>query len=91
MWPCLNSSNTNNCIAISAISIDNSTFGDNYRYLSYRYNMGFYIWILALNSVLSLYMYMSNQDNSLYSAHGTIIRDLCLAELKTQKFIQHNT
>ena len=21
---------------------------------------------------------MSNQDNSLYSAHGTIIRDLCL-------------
>ena len=22
---------------------------------------------------------MSNQDNSLYSAHGTIIRDLCLA------------
>ena len=22
---------------------------------------------------------MSNRDNSLYSAHGTIIRDLCLA------------
>ena len=22
---------------------------------------------------------MSNQDNSLYSAHGTMIRDLCLA------------
>ena len=58
------------------ISSGNSTFGDNYRYLSYKYNIGFHIWMLSVNDVvkcISLYMYMSNQDNSLYSAHGTII------------------
>ena len=78
MWPYLNSSNTIiKTIAISAISSGNSTFENNYRYLSYRYNISFYIWMLALHYVLPLYM--SNQDNSLYSAHGTTIRDLCFA------------
>ena len=36
--------------------------------------------MLLLNEVVkcvSLYMY--NQNNSLYSTHGAIIRDLCLA------------
>ena len=36
--------------------------------------------MLSLNDVVKcISLYMSNQDNSLYSAHGTIIRDLCLA------------
>ena len=33
--------------------------------------------MLSLNDVdKCIFLYMSNQDNSLYSAHGTIIRDL---------------
>ena len=69
-------------IAISAISSGNSTFGDNSTYLSYKYNIGFHIWMLSLNDVVKcISLYMSNQYNSLYSAHGTIIWDLCLAVL----------
>ena len=80
IWSCLNSSNT--IIKTIAISNGNSTFGDNYRYPSYKYrsNIGFHIWMLSLNDVVKcISLYMSNQDNSLYSAHGTIIRDMCLA------------
>ena len=81
IWSCLNSSNTIiETIAISAISRGNSTIGDNSRYLSYKYIIGFHIWMLSLNDVVKcISLYMSNQDNSLYFAHGTIIRDLCLA------------
>ena len=46
-------------IATSAISSGNSTFGDNYRYLSYECNIGFHIWMLSLNDVvkcISLYV-----------------------------------
>ena len=44
------------------------------------YNIGFHIWMLSLNEVVKcISLYMSNQDNSLYFAYGTIIRDLCLA------------
>ena len=40
----------------------------------------FHIWMLSLNEVVKcISLYMSNQNNSLYSAQGTIIRDLCLA------------
>ena len=79
IWSCPNSSNTIiKTIAISAISSGNSTFGDNYRYLSYKYNIGFHIWMLSLNDVVKcILLYI--QDNSLYSAHGTIIHDLCIA------------
>ena len=36
--------------------------------------------MLSLNDVVKcISLYMFNQDNSLYSAHGKIIRDLCLA------------
>ena len=77
IWSCPNSSITIiQTIAISVISSGNSTFGDNNKYLSY----GFHIWMLLLNEVVTcISLHMSNQDNSLYSAHGTIIRDLCLA------------
>ena len=81
IWSCLNSSNTIiKTIAMSAISSGNSTFGNNYRYLSDKYNIRFHIWMLSLNDVVKcISLYMSNQDNSLYSAYRTIIRDLCLA------------
>ena len=53
IWSCLNSSNTIiKTIAISAISSGIFTFGDNYRYLSYKYNFGFHIWMLSLNDVV---------------------------------------
>ena len=36
--------------------------------------------MLSLNDVVKcVSQYMSNQDNLLYSAQGTMIRDLCLA------------
>ena len=35
--------------------------------------------MLSLNDVVKcISLYISNQDDLLYSAHGTIIRDLCL-------------
>ena len=76
IWSCLNSSNTIiKTTAISAISSGNSILRNNNRYLSYKYNIGFHIWMLSLNDVVKcILLYMSNQDNSLYSAHGTIIR-----------------
>ena len=36
--------------------------------------------MLSLNDVVTcISLYMSNQDTSLYYAHGTIIHDMCLA------------
>ena len=53
IWSCLNSSNTIiKTIAISVISSGSSTSRDNYRYLSYKYNFGFHIWMLSLNDVV---------------------------------------
>ena len=80
IWSCLNSSNTKiKTIAISAISSGNSAFGDDYRYLGYKYNIRFHIWMLSLSEAFKcISLYMSNHNKSLYSVHGTIIRDLCL-------------
>ena len=53
IWSCLNSSNTIiKTIAMSVISNVNSTFGDNYRYFSYKYNIVLYIWMFSLNDVV---------------------------------------
>ena len=65
---------------LSAISSGGFTFGDNYRYLSYKYNIGPDIWMLSLNEVIKcISLYISTHENLLHSVHGTIIRDLCLA------------
>ena len=60
IWSSLNSTNTIvKTIAVSAISSVNSTFGDNYKYLSFKYNIGSHIWFSSLNEVtkcISLYI-----------------------------------
>ena len=82
IWSCLNSYNTIiKTTALSAISSGGSTFGDNYRYLSYKYNIGPHIWMLSLKEVIKcISLYISTHENLLHSAHGTTIRDLCLAQ-----------
>ena len=49
IWSCLNS---HNCviknIALSVKSSSSSDFGDNYRYRSYKYNIGIHVWNLPL-------------------------------------------
>ena len=74
IWSCLNS---HHCvlknIALSATSSSSSDFGDYYRYLSYKYNIGIDVWNLPL---CKLYKYVD-----LYLSHnpdGTFIRELCL-------------
>ena len=80
IWSCLISGNTIiKNLAISAVSSGSFTFGDNYRYLSYKYNIDFHIWMLSLYDVITcISLYMSIHNDSLYSAHGKIFRDLCL-------------
>ena len=58
----------------------NSTFGDNYRYLSFKYNIRSHIWFSSLNEgAKCISLYISIHEHALYSSHGDIIRDLCLA------------
>ena len=68
IWSIPNSFNTiNKTTVMSAITRGNSTFGDNYRYLRYKYNIGFHIWMLSLKEAvkcISLYMVV-DQNNSL--------------------------
>ena len=67
-------------IAVSAISSVNSTFGDNYRHLSFKYNIGSHFCFSSLNEVTKcISLYISIHEHALYSSHGVIIRDLCLA------------
>ena len=81
IWSSLNSTNTIvKTIALSAISSVNSTFGDNYRYLSFKYNIGSHIWFSSLNKITKcISLYISIHEHALYSSHGVITRDLCLA------------
>ena len=81
----LNSLNITNTviktIALSAITSVNSTFGDNYRYLRFKYNIGTHIWISSLNEVTKcISLYISIHEHVLYSSHGVIICDSCLAK-----------
>ena len=67
-------------IALSAISSVNSTFGDDYRYLSFKYNIASHIWFLSLNEATKfISLYISIHEHALYSSHGAIIFYLCLA------------
>ena len=66
-------------IALSAKSSSSSDFGDNYRYLSYKYNIEIHVWNLPL-SLCKLYkcfdLYLSH--NSAVYPDGVFIRELCL-------------
>ena len=49
IWSIINSTNTIiKAMALLAISSVNSTFGDNYKYLSFKYNIGSHIWFSSL-------------------------------------------
>ena len=79
IWSSINSTNTIiKTIALSAISSVNSTFGDNYRYLSFNYNIRSQIWFSSLNEVTKcISLYISIHDHALCSSNGVIFRDLC--------------
>ena len=72
IWPSLNSTNTTiKTIALSAIYCINSTFGDSYRYLSFKYNIGSHIWFSSLNEVSKcISLFISIHEYALYSSHG---------------------
>ena len=71
IWSCLNSYNAIiKTSALSAISSGGSTSADNYRYLSYTFNIGPHIWRLSLNDVIKcislyiiIYSFCSWYDN----------------------------
>ena len=54
-----------------------SDFGDNYRYLSFKYRIGIHVWHLPLCKLFKCFdLYLLNHRNTI--AHGVFIRDLCL-------------
>ena len=66
-------SNTSMATKVSSIS----DFGDNYRYLSYKFGIGIHIWHLPLCKLYKSFdLYLLNHHNMI--ANGVFIRDLCL-------------
>ena len=54
-----------------------SDFGDNYRYLSYKYEIGIHVWHLPLSKLCTCFdLYLLNHYNTI--ANGVFIRDPCL-------------
>ena len=53
-----------------------SYFGDNYRFLSYKYGIGIHVWHLPLFNLCKCFdLYLLNHHNTI--ADGIFIRDLC--------------
>ena len=77
-WSCLNSDNSLvKTIAKSANCSNVSNFGDNYRYLSYKYKIGNHVWdapLCKLHKCFNSYMSLSIA----IFPEGSFIRDLCL-------------
>ena len=78
IWSCLNSDNSIvKTIANSAKCSSVSNFGDNYRYLSYKYKIGNHVWNSPLCKLLKCFdSYMSHSITVF--PEGSFIRDLCL-------------
>ena len=54
-----------------------SDFGDNYRYLSYKYGIGIHVWHLPLCKLYKCFdVFLLNHHKTI--ANGVFIRDLCL-------------
>ena len=54
-----------------------SDFGDNYRYLSYKYGIGIHVWHLPLCKLYKCFdLFLLNHHKTI--ANGVFIRDLCL-------------
>ena len=75
IWSCLNS---HNCviknISLSSKSSSSSDFGDNYRYLSYKYNIGIHIEFAIMYKCFDIYL----SHDSTVNTDGVFIRELCL-------------
>ena len=55
-----------------------SDFGDNYRYLSYKYGIGIHVWDLPLCKLCKCFdLFPLNHHNTI-AINGVFIRDLCL-------------
>ena len=64
-------------IALSAKSSSPSDFGDNYRYLSYKYNIGIHVWNLPICKLYKCFdLYLSH--NSAVNPDRICIRELYL-------------
>ena len=79
-WSCLNSYNliVRN-ISMAAKISSFSDFGDNYRYLSYKYRIGIHVlvWHLPLCKLYKCFdFFLLNHHKTI--ANGVFIRDLCL-------------
>ena len=65
LWSCMNSNNdVVKSVSLSSISNSYSTFGENYRYLSYKYNICPYAWNKPFYYVANkLYTFISSCYN----------------------------
>ena len=60
-----------------ALSSSSSDFGDTYRYLSYKYNIGIHVWNLPLCKLYECFdLYLSH--DSAVNPNGVLISELCL-------------
>ena len=74
IWSCFNSHNliVRN-ISLAAKISSFSDFGDNYRYLSYKYGIGIHVWHLPLCKLSKCFdLYLLNHHNTI--ANGVFIR-----------------
>ena len=76
IWSCINS---HNCviknIALPAKSSRSSAFGDNYRYLSYKFNIGIHVWNVPLCKLYKCFdIYLSHDSTG--NPDGVFIREL---------------
>ena len=73
--------NSHNCviknIVLSAKSSSSSDFGDNYRYLCYKYNIGIHVWNLPLCKLYKCFDIYLSHDSTVIP-EGVFVRELCL-------------
>ena len=75
---CLNSNNLIiKTTSISAITTHRSQFGDNYRYICYKYKIPRYLWFLPIGNILQ-YVQEFIVNYVCTSPEGAMIRELCL-------------
>ena len=78
IWSCLNSDNSIvKTIANSAKCSSVSNFGDNYRYLSYKYKIGNHVWDSPLCKLHKCFASYLSRSITVFS-EGSFIRDQCL-------------
>ena len=78
IYSCLNGNNLIiKTTAISAITTHRSQFGDNYRYICYKYKIPRYLWFLPIGNILQ-YIQDFIVKYVCTSPEGAMIREQCL-------------